>query len=426
LTRAFVGARRWRLRSEPMHEVISGCRSCGSTALEPILSLGEVPLADGLVDRSRVGTPDARYPLDVAFCGECSLVQAVETVSPDVLFDETYVYFSSFSEELLRHSSKNAEDLIDSMGLGPHSLVLELASNDGYMLRNFAARGIPVLGIDPAPAPAQAAREAGIPTLEVFFGEEVARNLRAERKRADIVIANNVLAHVPDLNGFVEGIRIILKGEGMVVIEVPYVRDLIDRREFDTIYHEHLCYFSVSALERLFSRHDLTLERVEHYPIHGGSLRLHVGTGRQIDDSVRDYLDEEQRSGLTDIDYYRDFGSRVRAIQGDLLSTLRRLKQEGHRIAAYGAAAKGTILLNSTGIGGDLVDFVVDRNIHKQGRLVPGVRIPIDDPVRLIREMPDYVLLLAWNFRDEILGQQDEYRRRGGKFIIPVPEPMVV
>lgn len=409
-----------------MHEVISGCRSCGSASLEPILSLGEVPLADGLVDRSRIEAPDPRYPLDVAFCGECSLVQVVETVSPEVLFDETYVYFSSFSEELLRHSRENAERLIASRGLGTDSLVLELASNDGYMLRNFATRGIPVLGIDPAPAPAQAAREAGIPTLEAFFGEELARRLRAEDKCADVVIANNVLAHVPDLNGFVEGIRIVLKGEGIAVIEVPYVKDLIDRGEFDTIYHEHLCYFSVSALARLFSRHGLSLERVEHHPIHGGSLRVRVGAGQEVEDSVRAYLDEEQRAGLSDVTYYRDFASRVRAIQEDLMSTLRKLKRAGSRIAAYGAAAKGTILLNSTGIGGDLVDFVVDRNVHKRGRYVPGVRIPIDDPARLISEMPDYVLLLAWNFRDEILSQQDEYRRRGGKFIIPVPKPMVV
>jgi SAM-dependent methyltransferase len=424
--RASGGASRCRNDRRSMHEVISSCRACGLATLEPILSLGEVPLADGLVDRSRIAAPDPRYPLDVAFCLECSLVQVVETVSPDVLFDETYVYFSSFSEELLRHSRENAERLIASRDLGADSLVLELASNDGYMLRNFAARGIPVLGIDPAPAPARAAREAGIPTLEAFFGEELARRLAAEGKRADVLIANNVLAHVPDLNGFVEGIRIVLKSDGIAVIEVPYVKDLIDRGEFDTIYHEHLCYFSVSALARLFSRHGLCLERVEHYPIHGGSLRLRVGAGREVDDSVQAYLDEEQRSGLRDVTYYRDFASRVRAIQEDLLSTLRRLKQAGNRIAAYGAAAKGTILLNSTGIGGDLVDFVVDRNVHKQGRLVPGVRIPIDDPARLIREMPDYVLLLAWNFRDEILSQQDGYRRRGGKFVIPVPKAMVV
>jgi SAM-dependent methyltransferase len=409
-----------------VHEVIAGCRSCGSSALEPILSLGEVPLADGLVDPSRMNGPDARYPLDVAFCTGCSLVQVIETVSPEVLFDETYVYFSSFSDELLRHSRANAEQLIEARHLGSGSLVLELASNDGYMLRNFAERGIPVLGIDPAPGPAHAARDAGIPTLEAFFGDELARSLRTDGTRADVVIANNVLAHVPDLNGFVEGIRIVLQDGGVAVIEAPYVKDLIDRCEFDTIYHEHLCYFSVSALVPLFERHGLTLERVEHLAIHGGSLRLFVGAGVEAGDSVRTYLEDERRAGLTEVDYYLDFAARVRAIQRDLLATVRGLKESGSRIAGYGAAAKGTILLNSTGIGADLIDFVVDRNVHKQGRLVPGVRIPIDDPSRLESEMPDYLLVLAWNFKDEIMRQQDGYRRRGGRFLIPVPEPVVV
>jgi SAM-dependent methyltransferase len=410
----------------PVHEVIAGCRSCGSSALEPILSLGEVPLADGLVDPSRMNGPDARYPLDVAFCTGCSLVQVIETVSPEVLFDETYVYFSSFSDELLRHSRANAERLIEARHLGSGSLVLELASNDGYMLRNFAERGIPVLGIDPAPGPAHAARDAGIPTLEAFFGDELAKSLRTDGTRADVVIANNVLAHVPDLNGFVEGIRIVLQDGGVAVIEAPYVKDLIDRCEFDTIYHEHLCYFSVSALVPLFERHGLTLERVEHLAIHGGSLRLFVGAGVEAGDSVRTYLEDERRAGLSEVDYYLDFAARVRAIQRDLLATVRGLKESGSRIAGYGAAAKGTILLNSTGIGADLIDFVVDRNVHKQGRLVPGVRIPIDDPSRLESEMPDYLLVLAWNFKDEIMRQQDGYRRRGGRFLIPVPEPVVV
>jgi SAM-dependent methyltransferase len=410
----------------PVHEVIAGCRSCGSSALDPILSLGEVPLADGLVDPSRMNGPDARYPLDVAFCTGCSLVQVIETVSPEVLFDETYVYFSSFSDELLRHSRANAERLIEARHLGSGSLVLELASNDGYMLRNFAERGIPVLGIDPAPGPAHAARDAGIPTLEAFFGDELAKSLRTDGTRADVVIANNVLAHVPDLNGFVEGIRIVLQDGGVAVIEAPYVKDLIDRCEFDTIYHEHLCYFSVSALVPLFERHGLTLERVEHLAIHGGSLRLFVGAGVEAGDSVRTYLEDERRAGLTEVDYYLDFAARVRAIQRDLLATVRGLRESGSRIAGYGAAAKGTILLNSTGIGADLIDFVVDRNVHKQGRLVPGVRIPIDDPSRLESEMPDYLLVLAWNFKDEIMRQQDGYRRRGGRFLIPVPEPVVV
>src|SRR6266542_4171158 len=301
--RASGGARPKRQQGirQPVYEVISGCRSCGSTALEPILSLGEVPLADGLVDPSSVNGSDPRYPLDVVFCGECSLVQLLQTVSPDVLFDETYVYFSSFSDELLRHSRENAERLIASRGLGQTSLVVEIASNDGYMLRNFAERRIGVLGIDPAPGPAQAAEAIGIPTIRRFFGTELAKDLRAEGKRADVVIANNVLAHVPDLGGFVEGIRIILKDEGMAVIEVPYVKDLIDRCEFDTIYHEHLCYFSLTALTRLFEKCRLLVANVERIDIHGGSLRLfvqHQRPGQRPDSQVAALLDEEAKCGV--------------------------------------------------------------------------------------------------------------------------------
>jgi SAM-dependent methyltransferase len=410
----------------PVFEVIAGCRSCASDALEPVLSLGEVPLADELVDPADADEPDARYPLSVSFCRSCSLTQLLETVAPEVLFDDDYPYFSSFSDELLRHSKENAQRLIDARGLGSDSLVVELASNDGYLLRNFAERHIPVLGIDPAPGPARAAEEIGIPTLQKFFGTELARTLRDDGSRADVIIANNVLAHVADLNGFVEGIGILLKDDGVAVIEAPYVKDLIDRCEFDTIYHEHLCYFSVSALAQLFHRHGLSLNHVEHYPIHGGSLRLFVGIEENESDSVRSFLENEERSGLTAPGYYRDFASRVHSIQRSLLDLLRELKTGGSSIAAYGAAAKGAIMLNATGIGSDLVDFVVDRNVHKQGRLMPGVRIPIDDPERLLRDRPDHVLLLAWNFKDEILEQQAEYRRLGGRFVVPIPEPVVI
>jgi SAM-dependent methyltransferase len=409
-----------------VYDVVRGCRSCGSPALEPILSLGETPLADGLVDPSTGNGEEPRYPLDVAFCTECSLVQLLETVSPEVLFDEDYPYYSSFSDELLEHSRDNALRLIEERGLGPRSLVVELASNDGYLLRNFAERGIPVLGIDPAPGPAAAAEAIGIPTLRAFFGDDLARELRNQGKRADVVIANNVLAHVPDLNGFVAGIATLLKPEGVAVIEAPYVKDLIDRCEFDTIYHEHLCYFSVSALVPLFARHGLSLNRVEHHPIHGGSLRLFIEPSERTEESVRSFLEEERRSGLVDLGYYRAFSSRVAAVQESLRTLLRSLKEEGKRIAGYGAAAKGATLLNSTGIGGDLLDFVVDRNVHKQGKYMPGLRIPIHDPSHLLEARPDFLLLLAWNFKDEIIRQQDAYRRQGGRFIVPIPAPAVV
>jgi SAM-dependent methyltransferase len=408
-----------------VYEIIPGCRSCGASDLERILSLGETPLADELVDPQDNGN-EPRYPLDVAFCGTCSLVQLLETVAPEVLFDEDYPYFSSFSEDLLAHSRGNAHRLISERRLGPTSLVVELASNDGYLLRNFAERGIPVLGIDPAPGPAEAAEAIGIPTLVEFFGRGLAARLRNEDKRAEVIIANNVLAHVPDLNGFVAGMATLLRDDGVASIEVPYVKDLIDRCEFDTIYHEHLCYFSVSALVPLFMRHGLSLNRVDHFPIHGGSLRLTVERREDVEASVHRFLDDERASGLVHIDYYRAFAERVGRAQEALRGMLQELKSEGKTIAAYGAAAKGAILLNSTGIDRSLIDFVVDRNVHKQGMFMPGVKIPITDPSALLQEEPDYVLLLAWNFQDEILRQQEAFRRQGGRFIVPIPQPVVV
>jgi SAM-dependent methyltransferase len=409
-----------------MHQVISACRSCGTGGLHPILSLGETPLADALVDPARLDKPEASYPLEVAFCAACSLVQLKQTVSPETLFTQDYPYYSSFSDTLVSHARRNAERLITDEGLDQHSLVVELASNDGYLLRHFAEQGVPVLGIDPAEGPASAAQEAGIPTLCAFFDRELAACLVAEGKRAEVVLANNVLAHVPDLNGFVAGIGVLLAGSGVAVIEAPYVRDLIDRCEFDTIYHEHLCYFSVTALNRLFARHGLVLSRVEHYPLHGGSLRLYVRPGGEPDDTVRRYLAEEAEHGLDMVGYYRDFAARVEQVKHDLLALLGKLKASGARIAAYGAAAKGATLLNYVGIGSETLDYVVDRNVHKQGRFMPGVRLPIADPARLVADQPDYVLLLAWNFADEILAQQQAYLRAGGRFVVPVPEPAVL
>jgi len=409
-----------------MYELIAGCRSCGSPDLEEILSLGDTPLADRLLDTARLNQPEPRCPLDVVFCSDCSLVQIRATVEPEILFDDDYPYFSSFSDELLDHSRENADRLVASRGLGPDSLVIEIASNDGYMLKNFKAQGVPVLGIDPVPGPADVAVKQGIPTLREFFGLELAERLAAGGTLADVVLANNVLAHVKDLNGFVAGIERILKTDGVVVIEVPYVRDLIDHCEFDTIYHEHLCYFSVSALSRLFERHGLSLSNVEHYPIHGGSLRLFATRNEPPSGPVRDYLEAEVDSGLTTSNYYQNFATRVRQTQEALRDMLRSLKEEGHRIAAYGAAAKGAVLLNSTGIDGTLIDFVVDRNLHKHGRFMPGVRIPIYDPAKLLEERPAYTLLLSWNFKDEILAQQHEYRDGGGRMIVPIPTPQVV
>ncbi|HWO93874.1 MAG TPA: class I SAM-dependent methyltransferase [Dehalococcoidia bacterium] len=409
-----------------LYDVITGCRSCGSPRLEPILSLGTTPLADGLIDAEALERPEPRFPLDVAFCEDCSLVQILATVRPEMLFGTDYPYFSSFSPELLRHSRENAESLTRTRNLGPRSLVVEIASNDGYLLRNFVEAGIPVLGIDPAPGPARAAEAAGVRTMCTFFDLDLAERLAGEGTQADVVIGNNVLAHVPDQNAFIAGIARLLKHDGVAVIEVPYVRDLIERCEFDTIYHEHHCYFSVTALVRLFARHGLSLNHVEHYPIHGGSLRLFVEPREDVGISVRRYLREEADAGLTHAAFYRDFAARVERTRDSLVQTVTALKAQGRRIAAYGAAAKGATLLNYTGIDSEIIDFVVDRNVHKQGRYMPGVRIPIADPCRLMEDRPDYVLMLAWNFKDEILNQQEAYRALGGRFIVPIPEPVII
>jgi hypothetical protein len=415
------------MAERPLPREAPSCRSCGADRLRPFLDLGETPLADSLVRPEDVTKPEARFPLVVAFCPECTLVQILAEVPPEKLFVDNYLYFSSFSDQLLDHARRHAHDLVDRQELGANSLAVELASNDGYLLRYFVDRGVPVLGIDPAPDQADAAEAAGVPTTREFFGVELARCLVSEGRRADVIVANNVMAHVPDLNGFVEGIEILLADDGIATIENAYVRDLVEHVEFDTIYHEHFCYFSCTAVDALMRRHGMVLNDVEYFPgLHGGTLRWWVGKREQPSETVWWYIDEERAAGVTDFSYYRDFAERVAAVKRDLLGLLHELKSGGARIAAYGAAAKGSTLLNYIGIGPEVVDFVVDRNVHKQGLCMPGVHVPIREPAVLLDERPEYVLLLAWNFKDEIMRQQVEYRQRGGRFVVPVPTPLVV
>jgi SAM-dependent methyltransferase len=401
------------------------CRSCQSARLELILSLGRTPLANALLTADQRSQPEPRFPLDLVFCPDCALVQITETVPPEQLFSH-YLYLSSFSDTMLQSAEELANRLTDQRRLGAASLVAEVASNDGYLLQYYQRRGVPVLGIEPAANVAKVAEERGIPTLVRFFGEAVGRELRDEGKTADVVHANNVLAHVADLNGFVAGIALLLKDDGVAVIEVPHVKALVEHLEFDTIYHEHLCYYSLTALRPLFQRHGLTIVDVERLPIHGGSLRFYAGSRGEPSASVRDLVAEEAEAGIASFEFYRDFGQKVAGLRERLRSRLRSLKQEGNRLAAYGASAKGSTLLNYFGIDSDTLEFVVDRSTVKQGLYTPGTHLPILPPQALLERRPDYVLLLSWNFADEILAQQAAYRKQGGQFIIPIPDVKVV
>jgi len=363
------------------------------------------------------------WPLELVRCEACSLVQITETVPPEILFSD-YAYFSSFSDTMVAHAKQIANRLTVDHALDESSLVAEVASNDGYLLQWYRDAGVPVLGIEPAENVAAVAREEkGIPTVNEFFGKEVAERLAEDGEQADIIHANNVLAHVADLNGFVAGFQSLLKPQGRVVVECPYLKELIDNVEFDTIYHEHLCYFSLTSLDRLFRQHGLEIVDVEQLSIHGGSIRIfaaHAGS-TSVSESVTATLADES-NWVKDPLYYQRFSDRVQHLRTELVDRLTELKSAGNRIAVYGASAKGSTLLNYFGIDRSLIDYVVDRSTVKQGRHTPGTHLKIYSPDRLTEDQPEYCLLLTWNFAGEILRQQDRYRANGGQFIIPIPE----
>jgi len=401
---------------------IHACRACDGEKLTLVLSLGETPLANSLVEPARRAEPEPRFPLDLVLCEGCSLLQITETVPPEVMFRD-YRYFSSFSDTMLKHAAAIADRLVKERGLGASSLAAEIASNDGYLLKNYVRHDVPVLGIEPARNVAAVAEDNGVRTVVEFFGRELGAELASKGTRADVLHANNVLAHVPDIRGVLAGAQAFLKDDGVMVIETPYVKPMLDHCEFDTIYHEHLFYWSITAFAAVARRVGLEVIDVEQLAIHGGSVRLFLRQKGSTAPSaaVTKLLADEEAWGVSRPDTYRAFAKRVGALKTELVDLLRKLKSEGKTIAGYGAAAKGSTLLNHFGVGADVIDFVADRSTHKQGRLMPGVGIPIVAPDELVRRRPDYCVLLTWNFADEILAQQKAYRDGGGKFIVPVP-----
>jgi SAM-dependent methyltransferase len=403
---------------------VTGCRACGGRLTVTMADLGMQPASNAFIASLDKAGEEKRYPLRAKVCESCKLVQVDYDVAPQELFGN-YVYFSSYSDDWLAHAKEYCAMARRRFGLGAQSLVVELASNDGYLLKNFIDMGVPVLGIDPSDTVAAAAEKIGVPTLVEFFGENLAEKLAGDGRQADLIIANNVLAHVPLLNDFVAGIARLLKPDGTVTIEFPHLLELIEHVEFDTIYHEHYSYISLYAIEQVFSRHGLRIYDVEQLPTHGGSLRIFASHSNRanLEDSavLRKLRAEESAAGLADLATYLRFAERVESCRRSLLEFLGQAKREGKVVAAYGAAAKGNTLLNFCGVTPADISQVADRNPHKQSKFLPGTHIPVVSPQALLQSKPDYVLILPWNLQEEIRQQLREIKNWGGRFVTPVP-----
>jgi SAM-dependent methyltransferase len=410
-------------RGQRTAQTAASCRLCGAGLSHTFVDLGMSPPCESFLQACQVDQMELYFPLHALVCETCYLVQLKEYMSPEAIFTE-YAYFSSFSTSWVAHAKAYCIDITRRLKLGPESLAVELASNDGYLLQHFPPLGVPVLGVEPAANVAKAAIAKGIPTRVDFFGVKLARKLVAEGVTADLVIGNNVLAQVPDLNDFVAGMKILLKPEGVITLEFPHIERLIAENQFDTIYHEHFSYFSLLTIEKMAYRHGLKVIDVEELPTHGGSLRVylaHQASVRPTEESVAKLVAREKLHGLTDISTYASFGYKARRAKRDLLSFLISAKNEGKRICGYGAPGKGNTLLNYCAIGTDFLDFTVDRNPYKHGRYTPGMHIPIRAVEAIDDAKPDYLLILPWNLKDEIVQQMHHVAAWGAKFVVPIP-----
>lgn len=408
----------------------ANCRFCNKSLEHTFADLGISPIANDYLAEEQLNRAEKLYPLHAYVCENCLLVQLEEVESPDHIFgDGDYAYFSSYSESWLRHAKAYTDLMVERFGFNQNHQVIEIASNDGYLLQYFHGKGIPVLGVEPAANTAKVAQEKGIPSVVKFFGVQTAKELVAEGKQADLLLGNNVLAHVPDLNDFVAGMKIVLKPNGIFTMEFPHLLQLMQQNQFDTIYHEHFSYFSFLTVETIFAVHGLTLFDVEELPTHGGSLRIYgkhdSAAQPSISDRVSQLKEKERQAGLDKLETYRTFGEQVKETKRKLLSFLIEAKAQGKSVAAYGAPAKGNTLLNYCGIRTDFIDYTVDRSPYKQGLFLPGTHIPILEPDKIQETKPDYLLILPWNLKDEIMAQMACIRESGGKFVVPIPSVQV-